>query len=101
SSQHSRFSLRIGAPYGSSTQGIIDVLAEVAATNLIGRVWDTSPDIYLELLARDSTGCRSQRGGQRSPFFHRGASCESRNKSTSCSVAQKDCCSNDISKRAF
>jgi potassium-dependent mechanosensitive channel len=30
SSQHSRFSLRIGAPYGSSTQGIIDVLAEVA-----------------------------------------------------------------------
>ena len=30
SSQHSRFSLRIGAPYGSSTQGIIDALAEVA-----------------------------------------------------------------------
>jgi small-conductance mechanosensitive channel len=30
SSQHSRFSLRIGAPYDSSTQGVIDALAAVA-----------------------------------------------------------------------
>jgi small-conductance mechanosensitive channel len=30
SSQQSRFSLRIGAPYGSSTQSVIDMLTEVA-----------------------------------------------------------------------